>query len=209
MTRISKVIIGHKYNMLTPLYVSGRTSYKSLVYRCKCDCGKETDVVATQLTRGIVKSCGCLKGDGRTKTITYSSWTNAKKRCLNKSDDHYQDYGGRGIKMCDRWLNSFDNFLLDMGERPSLEYTLDRIDVNGDYCPENCRWVTNLEQQNNRRNNRYVYYDGEKMSVSSFARRFNIDVFRVFYGLRKGLSLDEIIHKFRDKPVRHLRNSNS
>ena len=209
MTRISKVIIGHKYNMLTPLYVSGRTSYKSLVYRCKCDCGKETDVIATQLTRGIVKSCGCLKGDGRTKTITYSSWANAKKRCFNKSDDHYQDYGGRGIKMCDRWLNSFDNFLLDMGERPSLEYTLDRIDVNGDYCPENCRWVTNLEQQNNRRNNRYVYYDGEKMSVSSFARRFNIDVFRVFYGLRKGLSLDEIIDKFRDKPVRHLRNSNS
>ncbi len=207
MTRISKVIIGHKYNMLTPLYVSGRTSYKSLVYRCRCDCGKETDVIATHLTRGIVKSCGCLRGDGRCKTLTYSSWMSAKMRCISKSDEHYKDYGGRGIKMCSMWLNSFDNFLSDMGERPSLDYTLDRIDVNGDYCPENCRWATNIEQQNNKRNNHYIYYNGEKNSVASFARRFNIAGFRVFYGLKKGLSPDEIIEKFKDKPIRHFKRN--
>lgn len=205
MTRISKVILGHKYNMLTPLYVSGRTINKALVYRCRCDCGKETDVIATLLTRGKVKSCGCLKGDGRHKTITYSSWISAKVRCTRSTGDHYLGYKGRGIKMCERWLNSFDNFLSDMGERPSLDYTLDRIDVNGDYCPENCRWATNVEQQNNRRNNHYIYYNGEKNSVTSFARRFNIASFRVFYGLKKGLSLDEIIEKFKDKPIRHFK----
>lgn len=199
-----KVTLGKKYNRLTPVAVEGKDKYGKTLYRCICECGKETILVGSLFTSGHVKSCGCLRGYGLSYSITYKSWVSAKARCLYKNHPYYIDYGGRGIKMCDRWLNSFSAFLEDMGERPSRYHTLDRIDTNGDYEPNNCRWATIKEQCNNRRNNHFIDYRGEKLTVADFARKYDFNINRLYYELNKGFDIEYILQKYKDKPVRHF-----
>ena len=99
----------------------------------------------------------------------YHSWRGMKKRCCNTNHEAYHNYGGRGIKVCDRWINSYDNFRRDMGVRPSMNHTIDRIDNDGDYEPSNCKWSTRKEQANNKRNNTIVHFNGKDITVSEFA----------------------------------------
>lgn len=146
-------------------------------WTCWCDCGKEKAIRADGLTTGAVQSCGCLGRERRTAASVvaslkhgktrgkrgeqrqppeYRAWTNMKTRCYNQKSKRYVDWGGRGIKVCDRWLNSFENFYADMGPKPAPGYSIDRIDVDGNYEPGNCRWADAKTQRNNRRDSKVV-----------------------------------------------------
>lgn len=127
---------------------------------CKCECGSERPVTSDRLRRNISKSCGCWQKEkakqlktthGKHSTPEYRVWIDIKTRCNNSNHKHYNHYGGRGIRVCERWMNNFENFLTDIGERPSPDHTIERINVNGDYEPYNCKWETWLGQSQNRR----------------------------------------------------------
>lgn len=135
------------------LIVVKRTNGK---WECKCDCGKTAYASGPNIRSGRQRSCGCLDSErklihGKSNSTEYQSWKAMKNRCYRKSFKQYADYGGRGIRVCERWVNSFENFLADMGEKPSEKHTLDRIDINSDYEPSNCRWVDYSEQIINQR----------------------------------------------------------
>lgn len=134
---------------------------------CQCDCGNIAFAQTSDLRAGRHRSCGCLRVDvmtrhggtnhGGGRTPEYRSWMSMKARCLDSDHDSYKWYGGRGITICDRWLASFEAFLADMGARPSLKHSIDRINNDGNYEPGNCRWATANEQaQNQRHNNQHT-----------------------------------------------------
>lgn len=146
---------GDKFNYLTAIKFSYRDRYGAQYWLFKCDCGKEKILRVGCIKRGHTKSCGCLSDKEKTKhgmygTRIYTSWGKMKDRCLNKNNHAYKNYGGRGIKICPEWLNSFENFYRDMGERPEGK-SIDRIDNNGNYEPSNTKWSTPKEQMNNTR----------------------------------------------------------
>ena len=144
-------ITGNTYFRLTVLSYAGDSKWN-----CKCECGTVKVVQGGHLRNGGTVGCGCFHKTkplthGKCYTPEYGSYQGMKDRCYNKNSERYADYGGRGITVCDRWLESFDNFYADMGARSSPRHSLDRIDNNSDYEPNNCRWATNSEQTRNRR----------------------------------------------------------
>jgi hypothetical protein len=150
-----------KYNRLKVIkeiepYISPKGNKIKKVL-CECDCGNKTEVSLNAIMTNKIKSCGCLFKEGNnTKhnkryTAEYLTWIRIKTRCYNEKNDNYRYYGGRGIEVCDKWINSFQDFFNDMGEKPSPEYSIDRINPNGNYEPINCRWATKIQQANNKR----------------------------------------------------------
>lgn len=158
-----------KWTVLKPSQANDRASWI-----CRCDCGNIGDVITNNLTRGFSKSCHSCKHQAfRKYNFEYKIWSGMKSRCNNPKHRFYKDYGGRGINVCDQW-NTFEYFLADMGSKPQ-GMTIDRIDNNKGYCPENCRWATRIEQKNNCRNNRWLTKDGITKTMAQWARDLGIN----------------------------------
>lgn len=176
-------LIGEKFNRLLVLSEMPIRNMKTY-WKCKCDCGNIITVQGSALTTDQTQSCECLQKERAsvasfkhklTQSTEYYSWTNMKTRCLNPNSQDYADYGGRGIRICETWKDDFLKFLSDMGKKPSKKHSLDRIDVNGNYCPENCRWAIPFVQTRNKRSNRWLEHNGLKMILQDWAEYFGID----------------------------------
>lgn len=134
-----------------------------------------------------------LRTHGLSGTPEYRAWVDMRRRCYNVQYKHYDIYGGRGITVCEHWTNSFENFYEDIGLRPSTKHSLDRIDVNGNYCLENCRWATKLEQDRNKRKTRFVDYKGKQTPICELAEKFNIDRTTLFDRLERGWNIEKAL----------------
>ena len=177
--------------------------------KCRCDCGVETVVVINSLANGLSKSCGCNVSKaakdantthGKSKTKEYSIYRDMIRRCTNENRDDYKHYGGRGIKVCDRWMESFENFLADMGPRPE-GMSIDRIDNSLDYSPENCKWATQKQQTRNTRRSHNITLYGRTQCLQAWLDELGLN--RATYKERvlyQGLSPEEALLK----PVRKL-----
>jgi hypothetical protein len=203
MPNISKDVAGKRFDMLVAVEVVGKRQ-KANLWKCVCDCGNETFAIVSQLTRGDRTSCGCkrkkirqprpdLSKRNKERAIhsmsggyTYSSWQSMKSRCYDKNDKDYPRWGGRGITVCEAWRNSFIEFYKDMGERPE-GHTIDRVNNEGNYEPNNCRWAIPKVQSNNTRKNYYVEYMGRTQTVKQWAEELKGTEYKtILYRLRKG-----------------------
>ena len=200
-----KLKVGDKVGRLTILGIEKvLINGKMRVYcHCKCECGniKKIRMDSISTDKGKTQSCGCFAKEesGRrvathrmTRSITHISWMCMRSRCNNPNNPSYEHYGAIGIKVCERW-DSFENFLEDMGERPSKSYTIDRIDVNGDYEPSNCRWATAKEQQNNKHNTIYITLDGQTHTIPEWADILGIKESVIRVRLRRNKTAKECL----------------
>ncbi len=159
---------GQCFGKWTVVRYAGVSRGVSHYWHCRCACGSTADIYTSHLSAGDTVDCGCSKVRLHDDPI-YAVWCAMKQRCLNPKDRGYRRYGGRGITMCDRWQSSFHAFKEDMGPKPSLKHTVERLDNNGPYSPENCEWRTMKEQCKNKRSNVLVEYNGKKITVKELS----------------------------------------
>lgn len=210
---------GKKYGRLTVLEYQGRNKSRSAEWLCLCECGNTVIIRGSALRSGKTKSCGCLQREVAKETISkynssdkyvspyiynvkhgmthdhlYKVWLNMKRRCFDENHDNYKYYGGRGIKVCKEWTNDFITFMnwaCANGYNESL--TIDRIDVNGDYCPNNCRWIPFCEQICNRRNTVYMEYDNQCKPLKMLCNENDIPYKWAHSKYKKGYNFEQIV----------------
>ena len=201
-----KDLVGQRFGRLTVLYLV-EANGKGVTWHCKCDCGNEKDVSSRCLLGGHTKSCGCIAKEGNNykhggaKTgdfeRLYRVWERMKERCNNPNFFAYDRYGGRGIKVCEEWLdyNVFRDWALSHGYDKDAEHrkcTIDRIDNNKGYSPDNCRWVDQKAQNNNYSRNRVIEYNGEKHNVSEWSTITGIPYYTLMNRIRRGYTVEEL-----------------
>ena len=203
-----KDIKGKRFNMLVVLERADNDKYGNARWLCKCDCGKTTVCNGQSIRNGHAKSCGCLQKKsagllsykhGGSNTKLCKTWYAIKQRCFNKNSVSYKNYGGRGITICEKWLDflSFKEWALQNGYREGL--TIDRINVNGNYEPLNCRYVSRAEQNRNTTRNIKVFYKGSKITISELSRIINIPKWKLLSLYHKNIKEFYKIYKLRAK----------
>lgn len=200
-----KDLTGQRFNRLVAIKPCGKTPSGNHKWIAQCDCGNTIVVTSGNLVQNHTQSCGCLFADKTSKSKKrylnprlYSILKNIKSRCLNPNHNSFKDYGGRGITICDEWLgrNGFTNFYnwaTQNGYQDNL--TIDRINVNGNYEPSNCRWITMANQQKNKRNNVLITFQGKTQNISDWSRELKIPRNTIDYRYTKGWSLEDVFKK--------------
>lgn len=199
-------LVGKRFGKLIVLGIARRADANKMpLMHCKCDCGKETFPQPYALTSIRVTSCGCGRLEkitkhgqayGKNGSKTYMAWSQMKSRCDNPNNKSHKDYGGRGIGYCDRWKD-FENFFADMGEAP-VGLSLDRIYNSQGYSKENCRWATLKQQQNNRRNTKYIEYQGKNWPKQELAGKFGISPSTLMSRIQSGWPIEKALHHLVD-----------
>lgn len=204
--RFGRLIAIARYSEVTP---SGKTQWE-----CVCDCGNVIIAITGHLTTGNTKSCGCHKSEssrqiglankthGMTGSPEYKAWQSLRYRCYDPENENYKYYGARGITVCDRWKDSFENFYADMGPKPGIGYSIDRENVNGNYEPNNCRWVTIDTQNRNKRTNVFYDFQGERLTLPEISKRTGIPTPTLESRIKRmNLSINEAVIK---EATKHL-----
>lgn len=190
-------IRGRVFRRLTVTEFLG-ISGKQTVWRCVCECGNISDVLKSNLIKDSpIKSCGCQQGNithRSSYTQAYKAWCNLRQRCNNPKHNSYHRYGGRGISVHPRWLESFENFIEDMGH-PEEGMSIERKNNDGNYEPGNCEWIPMPVQAKNRHNNIYFEFDGEKLSLREISARCGIPYDTTYGRLKRGLPMNEILKR--------------
>lgn len=177
-------LTGQRFGRLVVIERSANSKSGKAKWLCKCDCGNDIVVFATNLVRGLTHSCGCFNREvlserscthHLSESRLYETWSGMKKRCYNANSKSFPAYGGRGIGVCNEWKDDFRTFYdWAMSNGYADDLTIDRIDVNGNYSPENCRWVDKLTQANNCRTNHYLTFNGKTQSIAEWARELGV-----------------------------------
>lgn len=199
MDSFNDSIINRSFGSLQVICFSKKDERRRKYFLCKCICGNIKEIRYDHLLRNEIKSCGCLLGEklrthGHSYDRIYRIYDGMKQRCYNSNHHSYSRYGDRGIKICDEWLDNFINFYnwsIDNGYADNL--TIDRIDTNGNYEPNNCRWVTQKVQSNNKRNNHYIAYNGAIKTLQEWSEVFNINKRTLFGRLQRGWTIEEAL----------------
>lgn len=185
----------------------GEARASRFTWRCICDCGNKVILRSDSLSAGTI-SCGCYQkeriaasvrkhGKSRKGNSEYITWQNIKGRCYNENRACYHNYGGKGIKVCERWLNSFENFLLDMGPKPSKKHSIERRKNDQDYTRENCYWATRFQQNRNHSRNCFIEFDGRKMVLQDWASELRVGSSGIAYHLKRGKAFSEIYEYYK------------
>jgi hypothetical protein len=196
-------ITGKKFGRLSVIGVHSKTKF-GVLWECICECGNKRTNVGYRLRNGIVLSCGCLQKEiaskkfkkhghsltGATQSKEYKTWLDMRARCEKPTKKHYKNYGGRGISVCERW-GKFENFLSDMGMKPSPFHTLDRINSDGNYEPSNCRWATRKEQNRNTRTNHMITYNGKTKSMAEWAELLQMNYNKLRSRIQRGWDIEK------------------
>lgn len=213
-----KDITGCRYGLLLVVEFAGRNARStSALWKCKCDCGNFKVADGAELRMGRVDHCGCLTPARRVSsqithgeshsvggkaTKEWRAWFNLRQRCNNPNAMQYSNYGGRGIKVCERW-NDYNNFLKDMGRCPKTCSSIDRIDNDGDYTPSNCRWTSNKEQSINRRSTKLVTVNGITLCCRDWAKLNNLAPTTISERVKRGWTLQSAVSIPADLGNRH------
>ena len=210
-------LTGHKYGKLTVLTIDTDIPGKKKKWLCKCECGNETIVSGSNLRNGHTKSClkcgyestkKAITKHGQSHTKLFYVWNSMKSRCENQKNKSYKDYGAKGISVCEEWHDSvnFFEWALRNGYKEGLE--IDRIDVNGNYEPSNCRWINRLENANNKTNNKYISHNGETKTLAEWSRFYDVNYKNLSRLLIKGYSMNDAIKRIKSGDRTHKNSKN-
>ena len=198
-------LAGRTFGRLTVLSFRSTNHNRKPLWLCRCECGKEVVVLGPALKTGHTFSCGCFRREstaamatthGQSDSPESIAWMHIKGRCHNKKNRAYPEYGGRGIVVCERWRNSFESFLADMGKKPTAKHTIERKNNDGNYEPSNCVWATRIEQMRNTRRTHRLIVDGKTMCAVDLALLCGVTDGAVRYWIGRGKTGDEILSRY-------------